>query len=238
MKRIQYSSVVGAAAVLFAVGATQVFAHAVVKPAEVGVGKYQTFTLGVPNEKTSPTNSIRLLVPDGLKSVTPNVKPGWKVEVKKQATGKKVTSDDGVETDELKAVEIVWTGGNIPAGQRDDFIFSAQAPAEKTTLAWKVYQGAENGGVVSWDKDPEVVAAENKAMAEQMKKDPGMDMSHIQNGPYSQTKVTDDITTSTLPVSIKGSSTAKVSSKMTLVALLLSIVAAVLSLASLRKAKV
>lgn len=234
---MQYSSVVGAAAVLFAVGATQVFAHAVVKPAEVGVGKYQTFTLGVPNEKISPTNSIRLLVPDGLKSVTPNVKPGWKVEVKKQATGKKVTSENGVETDELKAIEVVWTGGSIPAGQRDDFIFSAQAPAEKTTLAWKVYQGSEDGNVVSWDKDPEVVAAENKAMAEQMKKDPGMDMSHIQNGPYSQTKVTDDGAVAPATAHANGTPAVAASSKTGSLALVLSIVAVVLSLASLRKAK-
>lgn len=235
MKRIQYSAVVGAAAVLFAVGATQVFAHAVVRPAEVGVGKYQTFTLGVPNEKTSPTNSVRLLVPDGLKSVTPNVKPGWKVEVKKQATGKKITDEDGKEIDELKPIEITWVGGSIPAGQRDDFVFSAQAPAEKTTLAWKVYQGSEDGNVVSWDKDPAIVAAENKAMAEQMKKDPGMDMSHIQNGPYSQTQVTQDGATS--QVSAKDAPVTPASRKTASLALVLSAVALVLSLVSLRKAK-
>ncbi len=236
MKRTQFSSVVGTAVVLFAVGASQVFAHAVVKPAEVGVKKYQTFTLGVPNEKISPTNSIRLLVPEGLKSVTPNVKPGWKVEVKKQATGKKVTDEDGSVTDELKPIEITWTGGSIPAGQRDDFIFSAQAPAEKTTLAWKVYQGSEDGNVVSWDKDPEVVAAENKAMAEQMKNDPGMDMSHIQNGPYSQTKVTEDATASQAPSTTKETPTT-VPSKSATFALVLSVVAVVLSLASLGKSK-
>ncbi len=77
--------------------AQPVFAHVTVKPSEVTVASYQTFTVGVPVEKDIPTVSVKVLLPAGLESVTPYVKNGWKIS----ATG----------------TEIVWTGGSIPAGQ-------------------------------------------------------------------------------------------------------------------------
>ena len=89
--------------------ATPAFAHVVVKPNAVGVGAFQTFTVGVPNEKDNPTVGVRLVIPEGMKFVSPNVKPGWTIDVKKTGDG-----ENAVVT------EINWTGGSIPAGQRDD----------------------------------------------------------------------------------------------------------------------
>jgi uncharacterized protein YcnI len=116
----------------------QAFAHVVVKPNTVAAAAFQTFTTSVPNEKDNPTIGLRLIIPTGLKSISPNVKPGWTISVKKE--GDVVT-------------EIEWTEGSIPAGQRDDFLFSAQAPAEETTLVWKAFQTYEDGEVVAWDHD-------------------------------------------------------------------------------------
>jgi uncharacterized protein YcnI len=118
-------------------------AHAVVHPSQVGVGSFQTFDLGIPVEKAMPTTAIKLVIPDGLQYVSPNVKPGWKINVVKSGTGM-----DAVVT------EINWTGGSIPAGQRDDFIFSAKVPSQAGTLPWKAYQTYSDGSVVSWDKTP------------------------------------------------------------------------------------
>ncbi len=115
-------------------------AHVVVKPAEVAPGAFQTFTVGVPVELDSPTIGLKLVIPEGLQHVTPNVKPGWKINIKK-------TSD--------AVTEISWTGGSIPAGQRDEFMFSAQAPVSTSTIVWKAYQTYRNGMVVAWDQDPE-----------------------------------------------------------------------------------
>ncbi len=109
-------------------------AHVVVKPDSVGVAKYQTFTVSVPNEKEVPTIALKLVVPDSVDSVTPTVKPGWKIEV----SGKEVT----------------WTGGSIPPGERDDFSFSTKAPAQPTELAWKAYQTYADGTIVPWDQNP------------------------------------------------------------------------------------
>ncbi|HZS42794.1 MAG TPA: YcnI family protein [Candidatus Paceibacterota bacterium] len=140
-------------------------AHVVVKPNEVGIGSFQTFVMGVPAEKDLPTVGLKLLIPDGLTFVSPNVKPGWKINILKEGTG---------ENAKITAIE--WFGGSIPAGERDDFYFSAKVPATSTALSWRAYQTYSDGSVVSWDHDP----SENIT-----------DFS--QSGPYSQTKVVDDL---------------------------------------------
>jgi uncharacterized protein YcnI len=135
------------------------FAHVAVKPAQVGIGTFQTFQTGVPNEKDIAVTGVKLVIPAGLNEVSPNVKPGWEINVVK----------DG---DTVK--EIDWTGGSIPAGQRDDFVFSAQAPAKASTIAWKAYQTYADGSVTAWDQKP--------------------DGKHgVDSTPYSETKVVNDL---------------------------------------------
>jgi uncharacterized protein YcnI len=118
---------------------TPAFAHVVVKPTEVKTAAYQTFTVSVPSEKALTTVGLRLVVPENLKSVTPNVKPGWTITTKKN-------SDN-------KVIEINWTKGSIPSERRDEFVFSAQAPSDAVTLTWKAYQTYSDGSVVSWDQE-------------------------------------------------------------------------------------
>lgn len=148
---------------LFPLGAS---AHVVVKPAEAGVASFQTFTMGVPSEKPLATVGLRLLMPAGLDYVTPTVKPGWKITVKKDNAG--------------TVTEIDWTGGRIPTGQRDDFTFSAKVPATETVIAWKAYQTYSDGSVVAWDNDPAGEAGATDFSAQ---------------GPYSMTKIVNDIGT-------------------------------------------
>lgn len=116
------------------------YAHVTVKPAEVKPSTYQTFTVSVPVEKEIPTTALRLLIPAGIQSVMPNVKPGWKIEMKKETI-------DGEE----KVIEVIWSAGSIPVGQRDEFMFSAKTPIEKGSISWKAYQTYRDGSVVSWD---------------------------------------------------------------------------------------
>lgn len=147
-------------------------AHVVVRPNQTGIGTYQTFTVNVPSEREQSTTMIRLVLPSGLESITPNVKQGWKIEVK---------------THELPSgihpYEIVWSGGTIPGHYRDEFSFSAKVPANETTLTWKAYQTYSDNSVVSWDLDPK---------AEQPKNAEGKpDFSKI--GPYSETKIINDL---------------------------------------------
>lgn len=140
-----------------------VSAHVVVRPKEVAVAAFQTFTIGVPNEKDIPTVAVRLIIPEGLKYVSPNVKSGWKIDIKREGEG-----------EEARVTEISWTGGAIPTGQRDDFLFSAQAPSEETNLQWKAYQTYQNGETVAWDQKP------------------GEETEDVT--PYSETSVINDLT--------------------------------------------
>ena len=172
-------------------------AHVVVKPDEVGVGAFQTFTTSVPNEKNVPVIALRLVIPSGLKEITPTVKPGWKVTTKK--SGDEIT-------------EIDWSGGNIPVGMRDDFTFSAQAPAKTTALRWKAYQTYKNGTVVSWNQTP--TSGED-------------DKSGGDKGPYSTTKVINDLDDSATVASANNSGSSTGSYILSGIALALAIVALV-----------
>lgn len=202
------------------------FAHAVMKPSQVGVAAFQDFNLGVPSEKDSSTTSVRLLLPPGLNFVSPVVKPGWKVEVKSGPILKgmkaPVASDGDVTT--TIPTEIDWTGGEIPAGQKDIFTFSAQVPVQETELDWKVYQGYADNSTVSWDlgkNDPQPKDSKGK-----------IDFSS--KGPYSKTMVVNDLNGS----SVKDN-TSMMQSKMSTMAygsklpLGLSVIAIILSIAAL-----
>jgi uncharacterized protein YcnI len=116
-------------------------AHVAVKPAEVLTAGFQTFVMGVPNEKDQPTTSLKLLIPQGLAHVSPTQKAGWNIIVEKEGNG-----------EDMAVKSITWGGGSIDVGMRDDFTFSAQVPDKTTELPWKAYQTYADGTVVSWDK--------------------------------------------------------------------------------------
>lgn len=216
---------------------TPIFAHAVVKPNSVGVGSFQTFTLGVPSEKPVATTGVRLVIPEGLDFVSPNVKPGWKIEIKKAAApGGPQVADDG-DVVEGRVTEIVWSGGSIPAEQRDDFMFSAKVPAKPTDLQWRVYQTYQDGTAIAWDQDPK---------APQPKDSKGNnDFSKV--GPYSVTKVTNDLTgtptanaqanTAASPAPAMAKAEAGTGTYVSWAALLLSLVAFILSAKGMMKPK-
>ncbi len=155
------------AAIIVAAAPLMASAHISVTPDEVNVGEYPTFSVNVPVEKGVATTDVRLVVPDGLNYVQPNVKAGWKISTKKSGKGLEAT-----------VTEIRWSGGSIPAEQREQFLFAAQAPEMATELNWKAYQTYADGTVVAWNEEPTDEEAEGSK-------------------PYSVTKVTNDLSDST-----------------------------------------
>lgn len=120
-----------------------------VLPEEVLVGTTEVFTLGVSSDAVA-TIEVRLLIPEGLTDIRPNVKPGWDIETV-------VMEDEEL----VQVTEIIWTGGEIPVGQREDFLFSGQAAGIPSTLEWKVYQTYEDDTVVAWDGSAAVEGEED-----------------------------------------------------------------------------
>lgn len=141
-------------------------AHVVVRPNEVLTAGFQTFTIGVPNEKAIPTTNVKLVIPVGVQHVSPTVKPGWHITTEKDGTGEDAT-----------VTSVTWDGGSIDAGLRDEFSFSAQVPDKATELQWKAYQTYSDGTVVAWDKD---------------ESSHGHDTEGSNSGPFSVTKVVDE----------------------------------------------
>jgi uncharacterized protein YcnI len=160
--KIAFTLALGTAIVL-AVSQTAL-AHVVVTPSEVRTAERVTFSVSVPNEKDVAVTGLRLEIPKGLKSVTPTVKQGWTIEAAKD--GDTIT-------------RISWQGSEIPAGQRDDFTFRAQAPEQSGELRWNAYQTYADGSIVAWDQ----ASSGDNHNAE--KND---------SGPFSVTKVSNEIT--------------------------------------------
>jgi uncharacterized protein YcnI len=188
------------AAILVATSLSQpALAHVTVKPAQVGVASFQTFTTSVPVEKDVATTGLRIVIPQGLQFVTPTVKPGWTVVVKKEGEGESAV-----------VTELEWTGGTIPAGQRDDFSFSAKTPAQTTILTWKAYQTYQDGSVVSWDQEGS---------------HDGPEEEDENKGPASTSEVIDDLTVASATASDR-------STTYSIIAIILSLISLAFSTAN------
>jgi uncharacterized protein YcnI len=198
------------AVLLFISSAIPASAHVVVKPSQAGIASYQTFTMGVPNEKDIPTVAVRVLIPEGIRNVSPNVKPGWTIDMKRTGSG-----------ENAQVTEIDWTGGIIPPGQRDDFTFSAQTPPEQTTLKWNAYQVFEDGTTVAWIHEPSINPEDEAAPP-----------------PHSTTKVINDLIPSPASASASNIDSMKSLNIMMYVAsiaLILSIISLTLQLSGKKK---
>ena len=133
------------------------FAHVVVTPKEASTAQRLIFNVSVPNEKAVAVTNLKLLIPDGITDVIPTSKDGWNITTTKNTDGEVAT--------------INWAG-TIPTGERQDFSFSAQAPALATELDWKAYQTYADDSTVHWDQAPTSNHESEDA------------------GPYSVTKIT------------------------------------------------
>jgi uncharacterized protein YcnI len=151
------------------------FAHVIIYPHQVGIASLLDFTVSVPNERDNPVVSVKLLIPNGLSSVTPDATPGWTITTKGNGSG-----------DNATVTEIDWNGGTIPVGQRAEFIFQAQVPPQPTTLNWKAYQTYSDGTLVSWDINPAKVANLTDAQQDEL-------ADKENKGEYSTTKIINDL---------------------------------------------
>jgi len=133
------------------------YAHVTVRPRESVAGISENYTMRVPTERAVPTVRVEIEFPPGAEISSLAEKPGWKVEPKRDVSG--------------KIVGAVWSGSSIPPRQVVEFGFVARNPAEETKLVWKVVQIYEDGSRSEWtgeqgSRTPASVTTVKKAPAE------------------------------------------------------------------------
>jgi periplasmic copper chaperone A len=104
-------------------------AHVTANPTEAAADGYTMITFRVPHGcDDSPTTRLSIQIPDGVESVTPEIVPGWEVEV---------------SADEK---EVTWTGGPLPNHRFTDFGISMKMPnTPDETVYFPAVQTCEQG---------------------------------------------------------------------------------------------
>ncbi len=140
------------AAVLFA---PQVLSHVTLETKQASVeSSYQAVLRISHGCKGSPTVKLRVRIPEGVIGVKPQPKAGWTLEAINGDYAQPYTLY-GAQVS-AGAQEVVWTGGPLPDGHSDEFIFVAYLSnglTPNTTLYFPVVQECEQG-VSRWIDQP------------------------------------------------------------------------------------
>lgn len=111
-------------------------AHVAVLPRESAAGATEKYTMRVPDEKNIPTVRMEAEFPAAAEVISLDAKEGWKIELKKDSSG--------------KIVGAIWSGGSIGPREIAEFGFQARNPNEEMKLVWKVIQVYEDGTKSEW----------------------------------------------------------------------------------------
>ena len=163
---------IGAAAVLtcLAGGAN---AHVTLERQEAAVGAGYKAVFKTPHGcKGAPTIAVRVRIPEGVISVKPMPKPGWKLETVKGPYAKTYDFYHGAKLSE-GVREVIWSGGELPDEFYDEFVLSGFLAADLpvgTTLYFPVVQECPNGAAERWIEIPK----EGQSPSELEKPAPGV----------------------------------------------------------------
>lgn len=91
----------------------------------------------------SPTTGIRVFLPAEFSDAKPMPKPGWKLEIQREALTKPDSSHDKPVTDRVAVIS--WQGGPLADAEYDEFVLRGTLPAEAGKLYFRVLQTCEKG---------------------------------------------------------------------------------------------
>lgn len=130
---------------LLALWACPALAHVTANPDNGAAGSYFETALRISHGcKQSATTAIRVSIPDGILSVRPQAKAGWKIELTKKKLPAPVKGAHGKMVEEV-ITEISWVGGNLPSDQYDTFGLLLKLPEKTETLWFPVKQQCGQG---------------------------------------------------------------------------------------------
>ncbi len=115
------------------------FGHVTIQPKRSIPGKTEKYTMKVPTEKFVPTVRIEIEFPPALVASPFEPKSGWKIDEKRDASG--------------RLVGAILTG-SIPPGESSEFYFEGRNPGEEGNLSWRVIQIYQDGSKSEWTGAP------------------------------------------------------------------------------------
>ncbi len=122
-------------ATIVLIAVAPVFAHVTVQPKQSAPGAVEKYVLRVPTEKFVPTVRVDVEFPATLNVSAFEKKPGWKIEEKKDSSGKIIG---------------VTLNGSLPPGESTQFSFTARNPGDPGKLVFKAIQTYEDGTKSEW----------------------------------------------------------------------------------------
>jgi len=160
MRIMLLAAALGAAAL----SATPARAHVELETDQAPAGSSYKAVLMVPHGCTgSPTVALRVQIPDGVVGAKPMPKPGWTVTTVVGKLAKPVEREGTTITEDVR--EIDWSGGNLPDGFYDEFVFVASLPDQPgAVLHFPVIQQCAKG-TVRWIDIPAAGQTEDDVKA-------------------------------------------------------------------------
>jgi uncharacterized protein YcnI len=144
------------AAMALAAAALPAMAHVTLETPTVKVGSSYKAVLRVGHGcDGKATTAIRVRLPEGVISVKPMPKQGWKIE---KTQGEFAKAYDYYGEEKTAGVrELTWSGGNLADDEYDEFVFRAYVtdafkPGE--TIAFPVVQECVEGATTRWIEIP------------------------------------------------------------------------------------
>lgn len=154
MSRTILAGAMLAAVIAASAGTTSAIAHVVADPALAQPGSYFRTALRVPHGCAGqPTTAIRVTIPDGIVSVTPQAKPGWQASVEKRRLTQPVDVGHGRKSDTLVSA-IRWNGGSLPNDQFDEFGLVLKLPDTPGAQLWLPVEQTCASGSTAWTQIP------------------------------------------------------------------------------------
>jgi len=160
MRLMLLAAALGAAAL----SATPARAHVELETDHAPAGSSYKAVLMVPHGCAgSSTVALRVQIPDGVVGSKPMPKPGWTVTTVVGKLAKPIEREGATITEDVR--EIDWSGGNLPDGFYDEFVFVASLPNQPgSVLHFPVVQECAKG-TVRWIDIPAAGQTEDDVKA-------------------------------------------------------------------------
>jgi periplasmic copper chaperone A len=155
LRRLAVGALTGAAALALVAGPAA--AHVTVSPPEAPAGGYTKLDVRVPHGcDGAATEVVRVQIPEGITSVTPQVVTGWEIEIEMEELDEPMDAGHGEQITERPA-EVVWTGGPLEDEYLEEFGLSVRMPEgdEGEIVYFPAVQECEGGEEAAWIELPD-----------------------------------------------------------------------------------